>query len=171
MLKEKLNYKGLILTDALNMKGASNYAQPGDIDLAAILAGNDILLMSENVSKGISSIINEYNTGSITEERLSYSVKKILKAKYKVGLNKFSPISTYDLDNDLNSISDEILNEKLVENSLTVIKNKENIIPIKDLSERVGYLSFGNDSNTSFFSYLNKYSKVNYFSTINDIHC
>ena len=166
LLKYRLGFKGLIITDALEMKGLSSFKSKGNLDLLAFKAGNDILLMSENVSKGISSIINEYNTGSITEERLSYSVKKILKAKYKVGLNKFSPISTYDLDNDLNSVSDEILNEKLVENSLTVIKNKENIIPIKDLSERVGYLSFGNDSNTSFFSYLNKYSKVNYLSNL-----
>ena len=166
LLRNRLGFKGLIITDALEMKGLSSFKSKGNLDMLAFKAGNDILLMSENVSKGISSIINEYNTGSITEERLSYSVKKILKAKYKVGLNKFSPISTYDLDNDLNSISDEILNEKLVENSLTVIKNKENIIPIKDLSERVGYLSFGNDSNTSFFSYLNKYSKVNYLSNL-----
>ena len=166
LLRNRLGFKGLIITDALEMKGLSSFKSKGNLDMLAFKAGNDILLMSENVSKGISSIINEYNTGSITEERLSYSVKKILKAKYKVGLNKFSPISTYDLDNDLNSVSDEILNEKLVENSLTVIKNKENIIPIKDLSERVGYLSFGNDSNTSFFSYLNKYSKVNYLSNL-----
>jgi len=166
LLRYRLGFKGLIITDALEMKGLSSFKSKGNLDMLAFKAGNDILLMSENVSKGISSIINEYNTGSITEERLSYSVKKILKAKYKVGLNKFSPISTYDLDNDLNSVSDEILNEKLVENSLTVIKNKENIIPIKDLSERVGYLSFGNDSNTSFFSYLNKYSKVNYLSNL-----
>ena len=166
LLRYRLGFKGLIITDALEMKGLSSFKSKGNLDMLAFKAGNDILLMSENVSKGVSSIINEYNTGSITEERLSYSVKKILKAKYKVGLNKFLPISTYDLDNDLNSISDEILNEKLVENSLTVIKNKENIIPIKDLSERVGYLSFGNDSNTSFFSYLNKYSKVNYLSNL-----
>ena len=166
LLRNRLGFKGLIITDALEMKGLSSFKSKGNLDMLAFKAGNDILLMSENVSKGVSSIINEYNTGSITEERLSYSVKKILKAKYKVGLNKFLPISTYDLDNDLNSISDEILNEKLVENSLTVIKNKENIIPIKDLSKRVGYLSFGNDSNTSFFSYLNKYSKVNYLSNL-----
>ena len=166
LLRYRLGFKGLIITDALEMKGLSSFKSKGNLDMLAFKAGNDILLMSENVSKGVSSIINEYNTGSITEERLSYSVKKILKAKYKVGLNKFLPISTYDLDKDLNSISDEILNEKLVENSLTVIKNKENIIPIKDLSERVGYLSFGNDSNTSFFSYLNKYSKVNYLSNL-----
>ena len=166
LLRYRLGFKGLIITDALEMKGLSSFKSKGNLDMLAFKAGNDILLMSENVSKGISSIINEYNPRSITEERLSYSVKKILKAKYKVGLNKFSPISTYDLDNDLNSVSDEILNEKLVENSLTVIKNKENIIPIKDLSKRVGYLSFGNDSNTSFFSYLNKYSKVNYLSNL-----
>jgi len=166
LLKNKLGFKGLIITDALEMKGLSSFKSKGNLDMLAFKAGNDILLMSENVSDGISSIINEYNNGSITEQRLSYSVKKILKAKYKVGLNKFSLISTYDLDKDLNSISDKILNEKLVENSLTVIKNKENIIPLTDLSKKIGYLSFGNDSNVPFFSYLNKYSKVDHLSNL-----
>ena len=156
LLKNKYGFKGLIITDALEMNGLSSFKSKGNLDMLAFKAGNDILLMSENISDGVNSIIKEYNNGSITEQRLSYSVKKILKAKYKVGLNKFLPISTNDLDKDLNNISDKILNEKLIENSLTVIKNKENIIPLTDLSKKIGYLSFGNDSNVPFFSYLNK---------------
>jgi beta-N-acetylhexosaminidase len=166
LLKNKYGFKGLIITDALEMNGLSSFKSKGNLDMLAFKAGNDILLMSENISDGVNSIIKEYNNGSITEQRLSYSVKKILKAKYKVGLNKFLPISTNDLDKDLNNISDKILNEKLIENSLTVIKNKENIIPLTDLSKKIGYLSFGNDSNVPFFSYLNKYSKVDHLSNL-----
>ena len=53
LLQEKLNFNGLILTDALNMKGAANFAKPGDIDLAALLAGNDMLLIPENIPAAI----------------------------------------------------------------------------------------------------------------------
>ena len=58
MLKNKLKFNGLILTDALNMKGASNYAEPGEVDLAAFLAGNDILLIPENVPAAVLKIKN-----------------------------------------------------------------------------------------------------------------
>ena len=167
LLKNDLGFKGLIITDALEMKGLSSFKSTGNLDMLAFKAGNDILLMSENVSEGVNSIIDEYNKGSISEIRLSHSVKKILKAKYKVGLNKSSVISTINLDNDLNNISDKILNEQLVERSLTVVKNKENIIPITDLKKKIGYMSFGNDSADSFFSHLNKYSKVDEIVNIN----
>ena len=167
LLKNDLGFKGLIITDALEMKGLSSFKSTGNLDMLAFKAGNDILLMSENVSEGVNSIIDEYNKGSISEIRLSHSVKKILKAKYKVGLNKSSVISTINLDNDLNNISDKILNEQLVERSLTVVKNKENIIPITDLKKKIGYMSFGNDSAVSFFSHLNKYSKVDQIVNIN----
>ena len=167
LLKNDLGFKGLIITDALEMKGLSSFKSTGNLDMLAFKAGNDILLMSENVSEGVNSIIDEYNKGSISEKRLSHSVKKILKAKYKVGLNKSSVISTINLDNDLNNISDKILNEQLVERSLTVVKNKENIIPITDLKKKIGYMSFGNDSAVSFFSHLNKYSKVDEIVNIN----
>ena len=72
MLQEQLNFKGLILTDALNMKGVSNYLEPGDVELAAFKAGNDLLLFSENCENAISKIINAYNENEISEERLKY---------------------------------------------------------------------------------------------------
>ena len=95
LLKNDLGFKGLIITDALEMKGLSRFKSTGNLDMLAFKAGNDILLMSENVSEGVNSIIDEYNKGSISEIRLSHSVKKILKAKYKVGLNKSSVIRTF----------------------------------------------------------------------------
>ena len=76
MLRENLQFKGLIFTDALNMRGASNYDEPGEIDLAAFKAGNDILLISEDVPKSIEKLKSAYLSGEITEDRLAHSVKK-----------------------------------------------------------------------------------------------
>ena len=56
LLKEKLGFKGLIFTDALSMKGASNFSDPGEIDLQAFLAGNDVMLMSNDVTQGIAAL-------------------------------------------------------------------------------------------------------------------
>ena len=89
LLKEELKFKGLILTDALNMKGAANFAKPGDIDLAALLAGNDMLLIPEDVPAAIVKIKNALSERIISEERIDFSVRKILKAKYWAGLNEF----------------------------------------------------------------------------------
>ena len=160
LLKNTLGFKGLIITDALEMKGLSNFKSKGNLDMLAFKAGNDILLMSANVSEGIQAIVDEYNLGEISEERLSYSVKKILKAKYKVGLNNFLQISKTNLYNDLNSLENKILNEELVENAITVVKNNNNMLPIKNLKNSIGYLNFGNDNYMAFFDELTKYSKI-----------
>ncbi|MBQ4821384.1 serine hydrolase [Aquimarina sp. MMG016] len=163
ILKDSLNFEGLIFTDALNMKGASNFKEPGEIDLAAFLAGNDVLLMSENVALASQKIISAYYSGMLDEERLSYSVRKILMAKYKVGLNKYKPVETAFLSTELNSVNNDVLHHKLVEHSLTLIKNDRAILPIKNLDlKKIAYVSLGDDSGQVFFEELNKYAQVDW---------
>nr|WP_240315547.1 glycoside hydrolase family 3 N-terminal domain-containing protein [Aquimarina longa] len=167
LLKDSLKFKGLIFTDALNMKGVSDFKTPGEIDLVAFLAGNDILLMSENVPLASQKIVSSYYAGAITEERLSYSVKKILAAKYKVGLNRYKPIKKDFLYEDLNSINDTVLQHDLIENSLTIIKNKKATLPIKNIDlKKIAYVSFGDDSGEEFYNELNKYAKVDWIKAI-----
>jgi beta-N-acetylhexosaminidase len=163
LLKNELGFNGLIFTDALNMKGASDFKKPGEIELAAFLAGNDILLISEDVPKAMEFLINSYNEQVITEKRLAYSVKKILYAKYKVGLNNYKPVKTAYLIDDLNSVNDDTLYEEAIDNALTVIKNDRAILPIKDLQEKkIAYINFGDDSGETFLSELRKYGKVDW---------
>ena len=161
ILKEKLGFKGLIFTDALTMKGAADFDETGDIDLAAFKAGNDVMLMSENVSIGISKIKEAYNRGEITEARLELSVKKILMAKYKVGLQNYKPISLKNLGKDLNRPEDDILYEVLLENAITVVKNENDLVPLKKLEiKSIAYVNLGDDSGDVFFNELKKYGKV-----------
>ncbi|MCF7569125.1 serine hydrolase [Sabulilitoribacter arenilitoris] len=161
ILKERLGFKGIIFTDALNMKGASDFSESGEIDLAAFKAGNDGLLISKDVSTGISKIAEAYEKGDITEERLAHSVKKILQAKYKVGLNNYKPIGLANLAEDLNRIEDNVLYEDLIENAITVIKNKNDLLPIRNLETKaMAYVKLGDDSGTAFFNELKKYTKV-----------
>lgn len=161
LLKEELGFNGLVFTDALNMKGASNFKKPGEIELAAILAGNDILLIPEDVPKAMSFLEEAYNNELISEKRLAYSVRKILFAKYKVGLNKYKPVNTRYLVEDLNTVNDDALYEKAMDNALTVIKNDRAILPIKDLQKKkIAYINFGDDSGAEFFNELKKYGEV-----------
>ena len=161
ILKDSLNFKGLIFTDALEMKGVSNYSVPGDIDLAAFQAGNDVLLISEDVPKAIIKIIEAYNNKEISEERLEHSVKKILMAKHKVGLHNYSPIGTSTLFEDLNRVKDDVLYEELLENAITVVRNKSELLPIRNLqTKKIAYVQLGDDDGSTFYNELKKYSKV-----------
>ncbi len=163
ILKNELGFNGLVITDGLNMKGVSDYKSPGDVDLAAFLAGNDILLMSQDVPLASQKIVSAYYSGAITEERLSKSVKKILYSKYKVGLNRYKPIDTTFLYQELNSVKGKVLNNKLVESSLTVIKNNKATLPIKNLNlKKIAYVSLGDSSGDTFYNELNKYTKVDW---------
>lgn len=161
ILKDSLGFKGLIFTDALTMKGAADFNETGAIDLAAFMAGNDVLLMSEDVSIGTKKIIDAYNNGDITEKRLEHSVKKILMAKYKVGLNNYSPVGLYNLSKDLNRIKDDVLYENLMESAITVVKNTNELLPFRDLeTKKIAYVSLGSDDGSVFLDELKKYTKV-----------
>jgi beta-N-acetylhexosaminidase len=160
LLKKELGFDGLIFTDALNMKGASNFRKPGEIDLEAFMAGNDILLFAENVPLAVENICVAYQDSLISEARLAQSVKKILHYKFKAGLNKYKPIEGINLYNDLNPKSNETLQYELYENAVTVVKNDGNILPIRNLNQKIAYVKLGDDTNTSFVNTLKKYTEV-----------
>ena len=161
ILQNELGFEGLIFTDALNMKGASNFKQPGDIDLEAFLAGNDILLFAENVPLAVEKFKVAFNEGKLSEERIAFSVKKILNYKYKAGLNNYKPVEINNLVEDLNKPEFDALNFDLYENAITVLTNKEKIIPIKKIEkEKIAYVSIGNDYSDTFINSLNKYTDV-----------
>lgn len=164
ILKERLQFEGLIFTDALEMKGVSNFSKPGDIDLAAFLAGNDVLLISENVPVAIDKIVAAYEANEFTEERLAHSVKKILMAKYKVGLHNFSPIATTGLVEDLNRLKDDLLYERVMENAITVVRNQRGILPLRHLeTKKIAYVEMGDAiDNSAYLEELRKYTKVHH---------
>lgn len=168
LLKNELQFDGLIFTDALNMKGASNFKQPGDIDLEAFLAGNDVLLFAENVPKAIDKFKEAFQANLFTEERLAHSVKKILKYKYQVGLYKYKPVEIKNLYEDLNAIEYEALNYQLYENAITVLKNESKIIPLKKLErEKIAYVKLGDGSNETFLAKLKDYADVTEINAFN----
>ncbi|WP_291275756.1 glycoside hydrolase family 3 N-terminal domain-containing protein [Flavobacterium sp.] len=168
LLKNELQFDGLIFTDALNMKGASNFKQPGDIDLEAFLAGNDVLLFAENVPKAIDKFKEAFQANLFTEERLAYSVKKILKYKYQVGLNQYKPVEIKNLYEDLNAIEYEALNYQLYENAITVLKNESKLIPLKKLErEKIAYVKLGDGSNEMFLAKLKDYADVTEITAFN----
>ncbi len=169
LLKEKLAYKGLIFTDALNMKGASKYNAPGLVDMKALLAGNDMLLFSENVPKAIEEIKAAISRGEITQEEIDEHVKKILKAKYWCGLDKKQHTHTKNLYNDLNTVQSDMLNTQLAEASITLLQNTNAILPLKRTDTlSIAEVSIGDEAPTIFSAYIGKYIKTAHFGLAHD---
>ena len=160
LLKKKLKFEGLIITDAMDMKGVVDFNKDESADVNALLAGNDVLLMPDDLDESTRSIKKALEEGAISEKRLSYSVKKILLAKYKAGLHKVSQISLDNISKDLNTEEDKALFEELTEKSITLIKNNNENLPIKNLSSKVAYLKMGDSDSEEFFKMLNHYTKV-----------
>lgn len=161
ILQKELGFKGLIFTDALNMRAVSNYKKSGEIDLDAFLAGNDILLFPENVPVAVETLKKAYQDSLFTAERLDFSVKKILKFKYLAGLNSYKPIEMLNLYQELNSPKNDALQYELYENAITVLKNETAILPIKNLeNQKIAYIKMGDATNSTFISTLKEYTDV-----------
>ncbi len=161
LLKKEMGYKGLVITDALNMKGVADLYSPGEVDLMAFKAGNDILLFSQAVQTGKAKIKSALTKGTLSEARLEESVKKILNAKYFVGLNHYQPINTENLIDDLNDNRSKVVNRKLVEESITVLKNENTVLPIVDLVDKTfAYVGLEENDGDEFINILRKYANV-----------
>lgn len=172
LLKQKLNYTGLIITDGLGMQGVANTEDPGKASLDAFLAGNDVLLNPRSIPDSYNRVLKAYKADMFSEDRLEHSVKKILRAKYKVGLNKPDTVDTTDLVKDLNTTKDDLLYAKLMENAITMIKNKQDALPITSLDEKkTAYVPLGDANGDPFYKRLNKYDQVNKVeaSTLNEL--
>lgn len=134
LLKEKFGYKGLIITDALNMGAVANKYKPGELDAMAFKAGNDIMLFSQGVAEGKRLIQKAIDNGEIPQARVEESVKKILLTKYYLGLNEYQPKNPSNINNDLNNDSHKKLVQNLYSNALTLLKDDKKLLPLNKTS-------------------------------------
>ena len=159
LLKKELGFRGLVFTDALNMGGLSHTPKAMDVNLRALIAGNDILLYPENVRDAAAHILNAVQQGIISQEFIDQKVRKILRAKYWAGLNHYKPIELNNLAGDLNSSEAHRLKEELCEQSVTVVENQGNLLPLNRLDTlRLASVAIGADPNNVFQKTLNQYA-------------
>jgi beta-N-acetylhexosaminidase len=162
ILKDSLGFKGLIFTDALNMKGASDYFKPGELEARAFIAGNDILLMPSDVEKSIQAIKREIKRGNITEEEIDRRCRKVLLAKAWAGLDKAFSIKTDSIFEDLNSPYVTAFKNELIRQSLTLVKNENSSVPFLNLEKRnFASIAIGTGKSDVFSESLKLYTDVN----------
>ncbi len=152
LLKTEMGFKGLVFTDALDMKGVAKYYEPGEVDVRAFLAGNDVLLFSQDVPTGISKIKAAIAAGKVTPAELEIRVKKILTAKYNAGLAHFKPISTGNITADINQYT-AAFNAKVADAAITVARDQKRLLPLKGRSS-IAYISVGAKVDSTLENYL-----------------
>lgn len=163
-LRDSLGFQGLVFTDAMNMKGVSAWFKPGDAEVKAFLAGNDIILMPADVPKAIAAIKKEIKQGNISEDLLDERVKRILHAKAWTGAGKARKIEIRKLYDDLNQVGYEVERRKMIRESLILVRNEGRIIPFQNPENyRIAALTIGSGQNDSFTETLRLYVPADTF--------
>ncbi|WP_461081283.1 glycoside hydrolase family 3 N-terminal domain-containing protein [Spirosoma flavus] len=165
LLKNELGFQGLVFSDAMNMKGVTKYFPSGQADELGMEAGMDVLEFTEDVPAALAQIKGAVVSGRITQASLDARCLKVLRAKAWAGLDQYKPIVMENLVNDLNSVQDDLLNRKLTESSLTVLKNDKNILPLQRLDTlRIASVAIESDKITAFQQMAGNYTQVDHFN-------
>ncbi|WP_053093724.1 glycoside hydrolase family 3 protein [Rufibacter radiotolerans] len=151
LLRKELAFRGLIFTDAMVMKGVTKYFAPGEAEVMALEAGNDVLERLVNVPKALAAIKLAIRQGRLSQKDIDKRCKKVLAAKHWVGLNKYEPIKLDSLYQDLHTSHAHETLKRLAQGSLTLLKNKHHLVPVEERKRRkVASLAVGASKQTAF---------------------
>ena len=158
LLKEKMGFRGFVITDALDMKGVTNGFRPGELEVKALQAGNDILLLPKDAHKAVAAIRQAADSGILSWQMLESKCKAILNMKYDLGLAHYRPVNPEHLTSDLNPHSSSLLNETLFRESVTIVKNDNLLLPLSLLDHhKIACVAIGDTATTSFSKRLSLY--------------
>ena len=165
LLNKQLGFKGLVITDAMNMQGITKYFKKGEADAKALQAGNDVIEFVLDVEAAINETKNYIKSNKITPEELSLKCRKILALKYWSGLSVRTPVKSENIDEELSPSSTKALIRDLYSNALTVLINNQNILPLKELDRiKVATLAVNRKSVTAYQLQVGKYIKADHFT-------
>jgi beta-glucosidase-like glycosyl hydrolase/CubicO group peptidase (beta-lactamase class C family) len=164
LLRKELGFTGLIVTDAMNMQGVTANNAPGVVDKDALLAGNDMLELTVDVTRAMVEIRKAVKEGKVNQRDLDDRCRKILAIKYWAGLSDSKLVNTHNIISELNTPAVKLLNRDLLQAAITVLKNENTLLPIRDLDKiRVASVSFGRNHVSPFQKTLSLYTQVDHF--------
>ncbi|SFB77341.1 beta-glucosidase [Parapedobacter composti] len=153
ILKGKLAFRGLAFTDAMDMRGVVKHFKNGEADVRAIIAGNDVLELSENSARAIDMVLQAIKQGRLSQQDIDGRVKKVLATKYWLGLNDVRPVELTNLYRDLNRPRAEALNQRLADASMTLLKG-DSLIKAIDYTKHTAIIAIGTSGLTEFQNML-----------------
>lgn len=161
LLREDLNFTGLVFTDGLEMKGVTKHYGNGEVEAEAIAAGSDILLLPEDISASFEAIKRYRAEGKITAADIEEKVRRVLLSKYRLGLIRPTFPDPAGLRADLNNARANILKQELFAAAMTLVRDKENLVPIQAPGEgKIVSLTIGPSKRTVFDRRLDDYGRV-----------
>lgn len=162
LLKNELQFNGLIITDGLEMQGVKKFFSDDELAIQSLIAGNDILCLPENIPNSITKILAAIDNGRLSWKEINEKVYKILIAKYNLGLYKSQQIETKDLVTDLNKLTNN-LRLKISKQAITVLSKTNNkILPLTS-KKRVAYVGFGINQMNSFAAEIKQHYDAKIF--------
>ncbi len=165
LLRNELGFKGLVFTDAMRMKGLTANHPVGEAEIKALLAGIDIIELSENAEKAVVIIKEAIKKGRVPQELIDAKCKKVLTAKYDLGFANFQKVELQNLIPDLNTAPAQELSRKLSVATLTLLKNEANLLPLRNTEkQKVAVISIAAVGTTKFQKIIGESIKGDNFS-------
>lgn len=164
LLREEMSFDGLIFTDGMEMKGVTNHFPTGEAEARALEAGNDIILLPRDIGKTLDAIEQFLDSGLISTTQVETSVRRVLSAKYRLGLTSQHVIDTTGLLDDLSTQEAEALRLRLYEDAVTLVRNRDTLVPLNpDTNQQIGTLSIGVEEMTPFQEMLQRYGPMDHY--------
>ena len=157
LLKNEMGYNGVVITDALGMQGVLKHNKPGQIEVKALIAGNDVLLMPEQIKTAIDSIVAAVDSDKININNIDNSVRKILVTKYNCGLLQYVNIDESDITDQINLPEWYELKKEIFNKSTTLVFANGIDFPLTNLNKRIAIVSFRTDKETVFQETAKRY--------------
>ncbi len=170
LLKSRVGFGGLVFTDALNMKGVASFYEPGELEVKALQAGNDVLLYPRDVGKALEKIHLAIQNCELEQDSIDNKVKKILRAKAWSTIAGKSQVDTAELNEQLNNAAAQWLNCRLYEKAPVLLKNKHGVVPLNTYyRDCIAAVSLGDVPGNNFHRQLQAYGHVDTYSLPKDV--
>jgi beta-N-acetylhexosaminidase len=164
LLRQKMGYDGLVFTDGLEMKGVTKYYEKGDVSAKSLQAGNDIMLLPENIGDAIQSVKAYIAQGKIPVAQVEASVRRVLRGKYQLGLTTPQKTVLANVRRDINTPSALALKKKLIEAALTLVRSKDSLVPFRQYNaDDIATLSIGAKELSPFQLMTSNYGIKNHY--------
>jgi beta-N-acetylhexosaminidase len=164
LLKKELEFKGLIISDAMNMGGITKYTQPGEAGFLALKAGMDILEYVTDPELTIRTVSDRLKKGEISREIIDEKCRKVLAAKFWAGLADARPVKKENITEEISTETIKALIRELYANAFTLLNNEQEIIPVKHLEKiRIATLALNSKTITSFQKRISDYTPADHY--------
>jgi beta-N-acetylhexosaminidase len=170
LIRKEMGYEGLIFTDAMEMEGVKKFYPDGKADVEALMAGNDIVLLPADMEASMNAVTEALNSGVLDREQLWTSVKRVLRAKYRLGIYTPQQVDLNNLRRDLNTPEALALKHRIIGGALTLVQDDRNMIGFPNLEHlKMATLIIGDTTRTVFQTYCGYYAPVRHFNVPKEV--